>query len=142
MANEVNKRDDNRVTVISGIENDVDQDIKMARIDPTSKGILVHLAGVDGAASSPQTVDSGQKNVTTAGTQVQVTADTGAGTIVVKAKDGNTGEIYVGDSAVSSSDGFVLAAGDGLALNVDDFSQVYIDSSVDGEGVSFFLVKF
>jgi hypothetical protein len=41
MANEILKRDQNRVTVIAGITDDSDQDIVMVRQDPITKEVLV-----------------------------------------------------------------------------------------------------
>lgn len=48
MANEVLKRDQNYVTVLAGVTNDVDQDITMLRVDPISKRLLVAATGGGG----------------------------------------------------------------------------------------------
>jgi hypothetical protein len=86
-----------------------------------------------------------QKNVTTHGTPVQLTAQTvdPDQTVLVKAKAGNTGSITVGytsASALNSGTGwFKLAAGQAIELKVTDTSKIWIDSTVDGEGVEVFV---
>ncbi len=42
---EILKRDQNHVTVLAGVTNDVDKDIVMLRVDPTSKALLVKTEG-------------------------------------------------------------------------------------------------
>jgi len=83
------------------------------------------------------TIGSGQKNVTTAGTQLVLAGNVKCGTVVIKALAANTGKIYVGDSTVSSTTGFILDAGETISFDIDNLSDIYIDSSVNGEGVSY-----
>ena len=94
------------------------------------------------------TVVSASKATVTAGTRVALVA---ASTIVydvsIKALAANTGKIYVGSVAVTSSNGYELSAGESVTLGSMvqsndlgrppkiDLSGVYIDSSVSGEGV-------
>ena len=60
--------------------------------------------------------------------------------ITVKAKATNTGLIYVGGSTVTSSTGFILSAGDSVSMETNNLDDIYLDSSVNGEGVSFLYV--
>lgn len=86
----------------------------------------------------PSAVYSGQKNVTTAGTRVALaTTQALSSGVTIKAKIGNTGSIYVGGSGVTNSNGYILAAGDTVFVEVNDLATVYLDSSVNGEGASF-----
>lgn len=86
----------------------------------------------------PAAIYSGQKNVTTAGARVALaTTQTLVSGVTIKAKIGNTGSIYVGGSGVTSSNGYILAAGDTVFVEVSDLVTVYLDSSVNGEGVSY-----
>lgn len=80
-------------------------------------------------------IGSFQKSVTTAGTRVQLDTHT-CKTFIVKAKATNTGLIYVGDVTVANSNGFILSAGDTVSYDASNTNLVYIDSSVNGEGVS------
>jgi hypothetical protein len=81
----------------------------------------------------------GHKTVTTAGTPVQLTStDFRAYVVTIKALAANTGDIYIGDGNVSNLNGFVLDAGEEVTIFVDNVdTDVYVDSSVNGEGVSF-----
>lgn len=78
-----------------------------------------------------------QKTVTTAGTAVQLGAQV-CNKITIKALPTNTGLIYVGfSSGVSSTTGFILSAKEEKILEITDASMVWINSSVNGEGVSY-----
>jgi hypothetical protein len=100
----------------------------------TFNGQRRHITGID----MPTAVVHGQKSVTTVGTRVTLGSTTSLKFgVTIKAKVGNTGSIYVGSSAVTSSNGYVLAAGESVFVGVADLASIYIDSSVNGEGVSF-----
>ena len=86
------------------------------------------------------------KNVTTAGTRVQIdTEKRPCTTIVLQAKNSNTGLIYVGDSSVAASNGLELKAGESLSITGDNrnegqsdevvLADLWIDAAVNGEGV-------
>ena len=84
----------------------------------------------------------GKKTVTTHGYEVRlVGSSTPAVYVNIKALHANTGEIYVGDSTVDSTHGYILLKDEWIAFPVDDVYDVYIDSSVSGEGVSFLYVS-
>lgn len=57
MADEILKRDQNHVTVLAGITNDSDEEIKMLRVDPITKRLLVAATGGGGAVSSVSNSD-------------------------------------------------------------------------------------
>lgn len=86
---------------------------------------------------------AGQKNVTTAGTQVVLATAMRVTSVVVRAKVANTGMIYVGVDSVDSSTGFELDAGDACSISAVelggiDLANIWIDSSVNGEGVTYY----
>lgn len=90
------------------------------------------------------TVVHGQDTVSTSGTAVQLNGGTSqhipnGAALVVRANGGNAGVIYVGDSSVSSSNGFELAAGESVSLHVDDVDAVWIDAASGGDGVSWIV---
>ena len=86
-----------------------------------------------------------QKAVAAAGTAEALKASS---LLVKKAKlkalGTNTDLIYLGDSSVSSTVGYALAAGDEIDLHelyhadgfALDLAEIYIDAAVNGEGVS------
>jgi len=86
------------------------------------------------------------KTVTTAGTRVALSASRlMVPSFVIRANAANTGVIYIGDVTVTSANGMFLAASEannkfGISVNGGkyrefDLSKVYIDASVNGEGV-------
>ena len=86
---------------------------------------------------------TGKKTVTTAGTQLALSAGQVVNNpVAVKALAGNTGLIYVGDSSVSSANGFELSAGEVIIFDfVGDLANVWIDSAVNGEGVTWLILN-
>lgn len=88
--------------------------------------------------SLPETLIHGHKTVTTAGTEVALTTSKSLKSgVMIKALAANTGIIYVGLNPVTSSTGFELSAGESVFLEIHNSSLIYIDASVNGEGVSY-----
>lgn len=88
--------------------------------------------------AAPATLPSGIKNVTTAGTRVALAASTPCREVILAAKVANTGIIYVGDTAVSSSVyGVALYPGQSVRIKIANLLTINLDCSVSGEGVSF-----
>ena len=83
---------------------------------------------------------SGQKTVTTAGTAVKLGTQQISGSLAIKALPANTGTIYIGSDGagdVSPSTGFPLATGEAVFLDqVGSLADVWVDATVDGEGVA------
>jgi len=101
-----------------------------------------YKSGANQRVYSPEHVNTliyGQKNVTTAGTRVfLIDGTTKTHTITIKAKSTNTGNIYVGDVAVTSANGFILEPGTTMSIDHDNkLDNVYIDAATSGEGVSY-----
>lgn len=88
----------------------------------------------------PSQIGDGNKTVTTAGTAVALASSTSCQYVVITALLANTGLISVGGSTTTPSGtvrGDVLAAGDSTTVLVDNLSKVYINSTVNSEGVSY-----
>lgn len=101
-------------------------------------GGAITVDGTLTASPAPNTtIYNGQKAVTTGGTQVALAASQAVKWVIVKALADNTGNIYVGDSSVDSTNGYVLTPGEAIGLDVANLATVYIDSDEDGEGVSY-----
>jgi hypothetical protein len=85
-------------------------------------------------------LQNGRKTVTTAGTAVQLGASTGAESVAITALSTNTGVICVGGSGVkaatSERTGIALSAGQSASVPTDDVGDIYLDATVNGEGVS------
>jgi len=86
-------------------------------------------------------IGDGVKTVTTAGTDVVLASTTACNRVIIQAQTDNTGFIAVGatgvDATVATGTGVLLAAGEALDFNIDNLADVYIDSTVSGEGVRF-----
>lgn len=92
---------------------------------------------------TPSAIHDGLKLVTTAGTrETLVASSTPARSVTITAKGSNTGDVVVGGSTVVALDnatrrGTPLAAGDTMTMDIDDLQKIYIDTTVNGEGVTF-----
>jgi len=88
---------------------------------------------------------SGQKTVTTAGTAVALGTTSIQGPLMVKALDTNTGIVAVGNDGagdVTVSNGLRLEAGDVVVFEyVGSLATLWLDSAVNGEGVSWIILK-
>ena len=82
--------------------------------------------------AAPTALSHAKVTVTTAGTRVQF-ATTTIKSVTVKATAANTGIIYFGNSAVAASNGFPLAAGDSVSVDISNTNIIWVDSSVSGE---------
>ena len=90
---------------------------------------------------------SGKRTVTAAGTAVPLTAVNQEiqGPLIVKALIANTGTIYIGNdgaSDVASTNGLELKAGEVVVFEFcGQTHNIFIDSSVNGEGVSWLCLE-
>ena len=102
----------------------------------TDQKLRVDATVTASASIAPPTALVGfTKSVTTAGTRVALGTTLATKSIYIKANLTNTGLIYVGGVTVDSTNGIALAAGDSVTIDIADRATVYIDSSVNGEGV-------
>lgn len=98
-------------------------------IEASAGGILTSL---------PTILYAGQQTVAVAGTAVVLAASQSLRSGVrVKADTTNNGFVYVGNASVDSTHGFILAGGDEVFIEIDDISKVYIDASINDQGVSY-----
>lgn len=87
---------------------------------------------------SARSITDGSKNVTTAGTRVQlITTSTPCRWVIVVGKEANTDTIWVGGSTVASGSGIPLVGLQSERFDVSDASNIWLDSEVNGEGVTF-----
>ena len=98
-----------------------------------------------------RTLVDGRQVVTTGGTAVALSAtnNTKAGGLIITAETNNTGIVVVGAStvvaAVGTRRGTPLEAGKSMSINPNwsgdeglvDLSKIYIDATVNGDGVTF-----
>lgn len=86
-------------------------------------------------------IGHGVTTVTTAGTDVVLAGSTACKKVDIQAQTDNTGLIAVGgsgvDATIATGTGIILYAGDVYSLEIDNLNDVYIDSTVNGEGVRY-----
>jgi hypothetical protein len=85
--------------------------------------------------------NTGTVDVPTAGIPVQmpsITIPEGV-TVIICAKYTNVGYIYIGNSSgnANATNGFTLIPGSGIGLKIDNLSKVWVNSTVNGEGVMY-----
>ena len=88
---------------------------------------------------------SGEKTVATAGTaEALVGASQRVKSVVIRAKAGNLGQVYVGASDVASTTNDGLDATESITIEAVgwlDLAEIYLDVDTNGEGVDFYAVK-
>ena len=102
------------------------------------------LGAIDYDKIREVTVTSFKLGQTTVGTTaVQLTSEstpTKKG-VLIKADDNNTGSVYIGkDNTVSTTTGFRLNAGQGIAIEVDDASKIWLVADADNQKVHWIAV--
>ena len=83
---------------------------------------------------------SGTIKVITAGTRVQASHKGNFKTAVFKARSDNTGDVYLGGSDVSSTDGMTLTPGESIQLqlaNPVSTAQFWADAANNNDQVDF-----
>ncbi len=96
------------------------------------------------ATSESPVIMAGEKTVAAAGTAEALSSTKRVKALTVVAKGGNTGQVYVGGSDVSSSTNDGLDARESVSFEAEgwmDLADIYVDCGVDGEGVDFYAVK-
>mgnify|MGYP001588593779 CR=1 FL=1 len=101
------------------------------------------MALLENPASS---VIDGRKEVAVAGTEEKLsTDDSRIISVAITAETNNTGIIVVGGSTVIASEstrrGTPLAAGDTTVLTVSQLSAVWLDTTVNTDGVTYLALR-
>ncbi len=97
------------------------------------------------AESDSPVLLSAEKTVTATGTaEALVASSRRVKSVVIVAKAGNVGQVYVGGSDIATTTNDGLDAGETLAIEAHgwlDLANIYIDVDTNGEGVDFYAVK-
>ena len=88
---------------------------------------------------------SGQETVDAAGTAQAITTGTeGARLVQISPLPDNTGNVFIGDSTVSSSIGYVLSStSPPIVLEPQNYDVVdlYVDAATNGDGVCWIILE-
>jgi len=82
----------------------------------------------------------GQVDVGTSAVQLTSSSTPCKFGVVIKADDDNSGNVYIGGSGVTTSNGFRLKAGQGISFEIDDASKVYAIADSTGQKVHWIAV--
>ena len=77
---------------------------------------------------------------TNAGVRAALAGATPITSVTAKALPTNTGFVYVGNATVAAGNGYILSVNDSVSLDIDDLATVFIDVSVNAEGVSYIAI--
>lgn len=90
---------------------------------------------------TPSRIKGGRKTVSSVGTAEALAGDTPIRSVNITALRTNTGNVYYGDSDVSSTTySDILAPGDARGIRIDNLNKIYLDVDTAGEGVSYAYV--
>ena len=128
------------------INDGVSESIKATVFDYTvANPLATVLVDASGNAVIPITavtgLNTGRQTVTTAGTRIALASSTTCKSVIITAETDNTGVIVVGGSGVIASlatrQGTPLYALGSVCFEVDDLADVFIDSTVNTDGVTY-----
>ena len=86
--------------------------------------------------------DHNQVDIQTAGTRKRIMRLAGGGVLTIRAHTGNSGDVYVGNEGVNSSNGFILGPGESIEIRFEpcrdrnEFLDVNVDVATSGDDIS------
>ena len=90
-------------------------------------------------------IGNGRKIVAASATAERLAGETMCSAVCITAETYNTGVIVVGGSAViaalATRQGTPLAAGDSMELSISNLSGIWLDTTVDWDGVTFTYIN-
>ena len=86
-------------------------------------------------------VTFGQNTINAAGTAEVLGATKAVRSCSIRANTGNSGNLYIGDSTVTQSNGRILDASDPLDMDIDSTSDVYINADTSDDGYSYICLR-
>jgi hypothetical protein len=132
--------------IIMSIPGDINNRLKDSIIESSTTGqpgmVVVNPDGspvfTPGAAAG---IADNRKVVAAAGTREALASSTVCKKVLICAETDNTGVIVVGGSTVvatlATRKGIPLSPGDSVEISIDNLADVYIDSTVSGDGVTY-----
>ena len=89
----------------------------------------------------PDTIGDGTQTVATAGVRVQLsTTSVRCKKVLITAKGGNSGNIYIGGITIASGRGKQLVPLQDVEIEIDNLNLIYIDATSSGDGCSYVYV--
>jgi hypothetical protein len=95
MADEIIKRDQNRVPILAGITDDASMEIRMLRVNPLTGALLVNGTGGGGGGSGSFVTRTVTNSTTATNTDHVIEADTTSNPITITLPNAATGKFYI-----------------------------------------------
>lgn len=83
------------------------------------------LSEVEDVEVPPTSLTQNTTSITTSATQLIVASTTVTERVALKSLSTNSGKIFVGDSGVTTANGYELSAGDEIIIPIDDVNKLY-----------------
>lgn len=132
------KRKNPRSTAISYYDPSGETYPDVSALNPLPAVLGTSTSSIGNVGHNITGIAHGVTTVTTAGTDVALAASTAAKRVTIQAQTDNTGLIAVGasgvDATVATGTGIILNPGDSFEMDIDNLADVFIDSTVNGEG--------
>lgn len=99
------------------------------------------ISSFGGLVAIPTALGDGRKVVTTAGTRVTLGGAVACKKVTIQALATNTDVVVIGGSTVVAAEltrqGIALTPFNSIIMQIDSLDDIYLDSVIDGEGVSY-----
>ncbi|MHC1624453.1 MAG: hypothetical protein ACXQS2_00350 [Methermicoccaceae archaeon] len=101
----------------------------------------IPLSALLSVVATQPSFKSGQTTVGTTAVRLTSEPTPAKKGVVIKADDDNTGSVYIGkDNTVSTTIGFRLGAGQGITIEVDNASKIWLIADADNQKVHWIAV--
>jgi hypothetical protein len=110
-----------------------------AATETTLDAVKLAAQATESALANEANVAHGRTSVTSAGTAEQMPSqvlEDGKPVALIGVR-GNTGDVYIGDSSVTSSNGVPVASGQVITLQVTNLDAIYVDADNDGDELAY-----
>lgn len=126
--NEVQPFGENHTPLLAGLSSSDGLTPVPIAVDPTNGSVLT-----SGGSTAPTTVQYGQTTISVTNTAVQLSNQAVSG-VVVQALAGNAGNVVIGDSSVTTGNGFQLQPGQATGIAISNVNKLYVNGT-SGDGV-------
>jgi len=134
------RRDENRVVAIIVESSDGDGTIIPLVADPVTSRLLVNSTISGSLSIAPLTTIYNNRKTVPIGTAEAISSSQSISSVTVKALSTNTVAVLVGDSSLTTSNGFELLPGESISLDIDNLADVYVISTIASQVVCFIAI--
>lgn len=119
----------------SGVTQPISGTVTATQATGTNLHTVIDSGTVTANPTTPTSVKYARATISVTNTAVQLGSNAVSG-VIIQALSGNAASIYVGDSSVTTSNGFELQAGQATSVAIDNTNRLYINGTAS-DGVCF-----